>query len=206
MPNIKNPSKKDSYNCDGCLGSGPPFGNTIAKGKSGEVILPNNSNIILTAESVKEQLKDSEVKIHVLKTKSIQQGIAALYNISKEMTPFKDFKEDVIEEFTNSQEGSITYAIRDTELNGVKIKKDQFITIFGKDIIASSNTRLEAFKELIEKINNDDVEEIEVFYNDDISKEELKEIKSILKETGKDFELYFGGQEVYSLLVLGTSV
>lgn len=162
------------------------------------LILPNNSNIVLTAQQVAEA---SEREVFVVPTKSIQQGLVALYNISKEMTPFADHKETIESSYKGLNEGSLTYAVRDTEMDGLEIKKDQFISISDKSIIASENKMIDSAKILFDKINTKDAEEITVIHNDDVSKEDLETIKGWLKESGKDFEVYYGGQEVYSLLI-----
>jgi DAK2 domain fusion protein YloV len=86
------------------------------------LILPNNSNIIMTAE---QAAKASDREIFVLPTKSIQQGIIALQNLSKEMVPFTDYNDDLIKTFVNLNEGVTTYAVRDTEMDGVEIKEGQ---------------------------------------------------------------------------------
>ena len=164
------------------------------------IILPNNSNIILTADAV---AKNSDRKITVLPTKSIQQGLVSLYNLSKEMTPFEDYKEAVEESFKDIPEGSITYAVRDTEMDGVEIKRDEFMAIMKKSIIASNVKRMDSFKALLDAIVKEDPEEITLIHNDDISKDELEEMKELLDKTGIDYEVYFGGQEVYSILMFG---
>lgn len=164
------------------------------------VIFPNNSNIIMTAQQVAETM---DREIYVIPTKSIQQGLIALYNLSKEMTPFNDYKDSIESSFKNINEGSLTYAIRDTELDGIKIKKNQYISISDKKIIASEEKMIDSAKILFDKINVENIEEITVIHNDDISKEDLETIKKWLEESGKDFEIYYGGQEVYTLLIFG---
>jgi hypothetical protein len=151
------------------------------------IILPNNSNIILTAKAVADA---SDRNITVLPTKSIQQGLVALYNISKEMTPFEDYSEDIIEVFKDTPEGSVTYAVRDTEMNGVKITEGDFMAIMGKEIIDSQESRMAVFKTLLDKIVAEEPDEITLIHNDDLSKDELEEVKKLLEETGLDFEVY----------------
>jgi dihydroxyacetone kinase-like predicted kinase len=164
------------------------------------IILPNNSNIILTANAVKDS---SDRKITVLPTKSIQQGLVALYNLSKEMTPFEEYYDTVQNTFNETPEGSITYAVRDTEMDGVVIKEGEFIAISGKKIITSNKERIDTFKELLKDIVSNNPEEITLLHNDDVSKEEMEEIKKLLSDTGIDSEIYYGGQEVYSILMFG---
>jgi dihydroxyacetone kinase-like predicted kinase len=151
------------------------------------IILPNNSNIILTAKAVADA---SDRNITVLPTKSIQQGLVALYNISKEMVPFEDYEEGVVEVFQDTPEGSVTFAVRDTEMDGIKITKDDFMAIMGKKIIDSQVNRIDVFKTLLDKIVAEDPEEITLIHNDDLSKEELEEVENLLKETGIDYEIY----------------
>lgn len=164
------------------------------------IILPNNSNIIMTAQQVVEKL---DRDIFVIPTKSIPQGLVALYNISKEMTPFVEYQDSINLAFEGLKEGSTTYAVRDTILDGIEIKKGQFISISNKKIVASENKMIDSFKILFDEVNSEDVEELTVIYNDDVLKDDLNVIKKWLEMTNKDFEIYYGGQEIYSLLIFG---
>ena len=167
------------------------------------VVLPNNSNIILAAEKAKELIEDKNV--FVLPTKTIQQGIVALYNINKEMYDFHDFQDGVIDTMKSISEGQITIAVRDTEMNGTKVKKGDYIALKGKKILSSTSTLKESAINLIEKILKDESEVITLIYNKGVSKELLNELEEFITKTDSSIEVekIFGGQAVYHLLIFG---
>ena len=112
------------------------------------IIIPNNSNIILTAEQTIDLLPERTIR--VLKTKTISQGYASLMVFD----PTRDLDEN-LEEMTDVvsdvNSGEITYAVRDTKVNGVEIKKDDYIGIFNNKIAVSTNSRLKSTKNLLKK-------------------------------------------------------
>lgn len=158
-------------------------------------ILPNNSNIILAAEQSKEL---SEKNIVVIPTKSIPEGISALLSFDEEDDIEENTKnmQDAIKEVTT---GQITYAVRDTELNDKKIYKDDIIGISKGDILVSGKDINDVSKNLVEKVINDDISLITVFYGDEIKKEEANELILSLENSldGIDIELIYGGQPLY---------
>ena len=165
------------------------------------VVLPNNSNIILAAEKAKELTEDKNV--FVVPTKTMQQGLIALYNINKEMYDFHEFEGEVIKSIKSISEGQITKAVRDTEMNGVKVKKGNFIALKGKKILSSTTTLKDSAISLIEKIIKDNPEVITLIYNDDVSKKLIGELKEFItkKDSSIEIEEIFGGQAVYHLLI-----
>ena len=167
------------------------------------VLLPNNSNIILTADTVKQNVEGKD--IYVLPTKSLQQGLVALYNMNKEMLDFENFQEGIIKEFQAINEGQITHAVRDTEMNGVKVTAGHFISLKGKEILASTPSIIETYKSLVDKIVEDGGELITIIYNDDVTTEEREEIVKYTESINDDIEVEvkYGGQGVYHLLVFG---
>ncbi len=166
------------------------------------VLLPNNSNIILTAETAKNLIEDKN--IFVLPTKTLQQGLVALYNINKEMYDFHEYEESVLEAIKSVSEGQITVAVRNTNMNGVDVKKGEFISLKGKEILSSTKTIEESAKVLIKKIIDDDSEVVTIIYNDDVTLEQVNEFKSFAEENGADeVEIIYGGQAVYHLLIFG---
>lgn len=166
------------------------------------VLLPNNSNIILTAETAKNLVEDKN--IFVIPTKTLQQGLVAMYNINKEMTDFHNYIDGIISEIQSVSEGQITIAVRDTEMNGVSVKEGNFISLKGKEIISSTENIIDSGKILIDKIIEDGSEVVTIIYNDDITVEDAAILKAYVKEKGIDeVELIYGGQSVYHLLIFG---
>ncbi len=167
------------------------------------VLLPNNSNIILTCNTAKELIKDKNV--FVVPTKTLQQGLVALYNINKEMYDFHEYEEMVMDAIANIQEGQITIAVRDTEMNGVKVNKGDFISLSGKEILSSTKDIQSSAKILIDKILDNDVEVISLIYNDEVELPIVDELRNYIKEKNSsiDIERIYGGQQVYHLLIFG---
>ncbi len=166
------------------------------------VLLPNNSNIILTAETAKKMVEDKN--IFVVPTKTLQQGLVALNNIHKEMADFHEYEEAVAAAIQSISEGQITIAVRDTEMNGVAVKEGQFISLKGKEILSSTETIEESAKILIEKIIADGSEVVSIIYNDDVTKEQVDALAAFAEGKGADeVEIIYGGQAVYHLLIFG---
>lgn len=158
-------------------------------------VLPNNGNIILAAEQAKEL---SSKNIIVLPTKSIPQGISALIAFNEDDSLDDNIK-NMTEAFKSIITGQITYAVRDTEFNNTKIKKDDIIGLSEGDIIASGQDINEVSIKLIEKMINDDIAIITIFYGSDLEKETADELASYLEETYSDLdiEVIYGGQPLY---------
>ncbi len=167
------------------------------------VLLPNNSNIILTCNTAKELIKDKN--IFVVPTKTLQQGLVALYNINKEMYDFHEYEEIVLEAIGAVSEGQLTIAVRDTEMNGVDVKEGEFIAISGKEILSSTPDLQTSAKILIDKILDNDVEVISLIYNDDVELPVVDELRNYIKEKKSDIDVerIYGGQQVYHLLIFG---
>lgn len=162
-------------------------------------ILPNNSNIILAANQAKE-ISDREVI--VIPSKSIPQGIAALFAYDEEND---DNEAEMREAVADVKTGHVTYAIRDTEINDITIKKSHFMGIDDKSIKVTDAEKLETTKLLIaDMIDIDEDEILTVFYGDDVEKAELNELKAYVNEkyAGLEVEFHEGNQPVYSFILM----
>ena len=124
------------------------------------LILPNNSNIILTADTVKKNIKDKN--IFVLPTKSLSQGIVALYNINKKMIDFDSRHKKRVE--------------TGTSMNDVNVKKGEFIAIKGKEILSSVSNLMDSIISLASSIIETGIDVLNIIYNDDVTSEQQQEI------------------------------
>lgn len=169
------------------------------------LILPNNSNIILTADVVKRTVDNKN--IFILPTKSIPQGLVALYNINKEMVDFENYQDMVISEFQHISEGQITKAIRNSNKDNLKIKKDDYIAILNNQkIINNSKDINKVIEKLINEILKDnDFEILNIFYNDSVDKAIIDKIVKKYSDLHKNIEISsrYGGQQIYNLIVFG---
>ncbi len=165
-------------------------------------IFPNNSNIVMAASQACEMIDDEEVTAYVIPSKTIHQGIAASINFDIEAKPEENFR-TMKAALKNVKSGEITFSIRDTEVNGVKVKKDDFIGIFEKEIVVDSPNKLDATKTLIDTMMDDDSSLITILVGQDVNKEEEKAIRQYVEEkyTDVDIDLRNGGQPVYSFLI-----
>lgn len=159
------------------------------------IILPNNGNIILAADQAKDL---SDKNVYVFPTKTIPEGITALLYFDSEL--------DIDENLSNMQEAidnvktaEVTYAVRDTEMNNVKIKKDDIMGISMGEIIATGEDIQEVSFDLIKKVLDEDSSLITIFYGNGVEKERARELAERLEEEFEDFdvELVFGGQPLY---------
>ena len=164
------------------------------------IILPNNSNVILSAEQTLTLCEDQNIR--VLKTKSIGQGYASLM-VFDNTQEIDDNLESMSEIVANMTTGELTYAVRDTEMNGVAIKKGDFIGITKGNIVVSIPNRLEAVKGLLDKIVKDTSEIVTLFYGNDVEESEVNEVKAYLQSINKDVEVEIinGKQEIYAYIV-----
>ncbi|TVP85867.1 MAG: DAK2 domain-containing protein [Acholeplasmataceae bacterium] len=163
------------------------------------IILPNNKNIILSAEQTLELCPDRS--IHVLKTKSIATGYASLlaFDPTQEIDDNVEAMNEIID---NMRSGEVTYAIRDTEINGVNIKKGDYIGITRGEIKVSTPTRLETVQALLDDMVDMDKEIMTIFYGSDYDEDELDQIVAHAKKLNPDMEveLIEGKQEIYTYI------
>lgn len=164
-------------------------------------VLPNNSNIIMASMQAKDVL-DGEVDVRVIQTKTIPQGIASCSAFTPDANADEN-EEEMSNVIDYVKSGSITYAIKDTTIDGVDVKKDQFMEIFDKKIIGCKKDKYSAFYDLVKAMVDEDSYLITAIVGEDISSEEVNKIKSKLHETYPEIELDVveGKQPVYSFLI-----
>lgn len=164
------------------------------------LLLPNNSNIILAAEQVKTLLEDK--KVFVIPTKTIPQGIAATLAFNP-MKSVEENTEAMTEAISTVKSGQITYAVRDTTMNGVDVKKDDFLAIYEKEIVASTKEQDEALKTLLQTMIDEDAELVTLIVGSDV---EITHVETILPELegaypDVEFEIIEGKQPVYAYVI-----
>lgn len=165
-------------------------------------IFPNNGNIIMAANQASEVLKD-EYDVIVIPTKTIMQGVVSAMNFNSDLS-----KEDNIEALNDAistvKSGAVTFAIKDTEINGIAVRKDEYMAIKeSKNIIASYKDKFEALKNLLENMIDEDSAVITVLCGEDIKEEEVDKLNDELSSLYEDieFDIRSGDQPVYSFLV-----
>ena len=175
--------------------------NAIAKLNADNIfILPNNKNIILAAEQAMRMTKDKN--IIVLPSKNVPQGIAALIGF----VPEDDVDvntENMKEEMTRVKTGQVTYAVRDTSLNGVEIKQGNIMGIGDSGILSVGEEVEDTAFAMVEELMDDDSELISIYYGEEIAEDVANALADRIMEAypDVDVELHFGGQPVYYYVV-----
>ena len=162
-------------------------------------ILPNNSNIIMAANQAKEL---SDKNIIVIPTKNIPQAVSALVGFNPEVTA-EENEANMVEALSYVKSGQVTFAVRDTVMNGIEIREGNIIGIAEKEMIAAGDEVDEVAKKLVEKLVDEDSAIITLFYGEDVTEEQAEELRGELEEKFEDIdvELYYGGQPLYYYLI-----
>lgn len=163
------------------------------------IILPNNSNIVLAANQACQVCEDKD--IHVLPTKTIPQGLSACIMFNPEVD-IEDNLAEMQEAIDHVKSGEVTYAIKDTTYEGLEIKKDEYMGIFGKAIVVSDPDMMASTKALLDKMLDDDSELVTLIYGDTATLEQAEEIAEYIEDTSDaEVEIHEGNQPVYSFII-----
>ncbi len=159
-------------------------------------ILPNNKNIILAAEQAMHMTEDK--KIVVIPSKNIPQGISAVISFVPELSA-EENKEAMTEAMENVKTIQITYAVRDTSIDGFEIEQGDIMGIGDHGIITVEKSVETTALKSLEKIIDDDSELISIYYGADVSEEDAMSLKKKVEEKFGDYDVEFhsGGQPVY---------
>lgn len=164
------------------------------------IILPNNKNIILTAEQVKTLSKKN---IHVIPTKTIPQGITALLSFSPDLSIGENISK-MTQSIENVVSGEVTYAVRDTKWNGTHIKEGDILGIKDGELLIVEKNKEQVMMKLIELMTEEKQDGIiTIYYGKDENTSSIQNIIARIQEKyqGFDVEYYLGGQSLYYYLV-----
>lgn len=164
------------------------------------IVLPNNGNIILAAEQAAELYKEANVT--VVPTKTMQQGYCAL-SVVNDCEEFSDLIEDIKAVIKGVTSYEVTYAVRDAKVNGVDVKKDEFMCISEGKLVSAGYTKVKVLIDALKKTEDiEDKEMLTVFYGKNLSDNEKNRFRKGVEENFPDLELieYEGGQDIYSFL------
>lgn len=163
-------------------------------------VFPNNKNITLAAEQSKQLVEGKN--IHVIPTKNIPQGILAALSFNPEESPSVN-KINMLHAIDNVVAGQVTYAVRNTKVDGFTLSKGDIIGLDDKKILAKANNIGDCTLNLIEKLVNDSHCVANLYYGADISQDDAEQICDRVREKFPelDVELFFGGQAVYYFVV-----
>lgn len=162
-------------------------------------VMPNNKNIIMAANQAAEL---SEKDVIVIPTRTIPQGIVALINFIPERSA-KENSDAMIAELDSVKTGQVTFAVRDTEIDGKEIKQDDYMGIGDRTILSVGKDLKETTLELIDELVDEESAIISIYYGSDAKAEDAEEIKNLLIEKYPDIEIEVndGGQPVYYYII-----
>lgn len=165
-------------------------------------IFPNNSNIVMAASQAADMVEDEDINVFVIPSKTILQGISASIMFNMEASPEENF-EEMKAALSNVKSGEVTFAIRDSEINGVQVKKDDFIGIMEKEIVADNKDKFEVLKALLDRMVDEESSLITLIVGEDVKEEEIEKAKEFIAEhySDLDLDLHIGKQPVYSFLI-----
>ncbi len=163
------------------------------------IILPNNKNIFMAAEQATQVIEGNAA---VVESKTIQQGLTAMlgYNPTADLSTNK---ETMTEELGHVKSGQVTFAVRDTEINGLAIKKDDFMGIVDGNIKVSANDLFNVTVDTIKDMLDDDSEIVTILIGEEGSTEQAEALTDYLEENYSEIEVevHEGGQPVYHYLI-----
>lgn len=162
-------------------------------------ILPNNSNIIMAAKQAADVTEGKD--IIVLETKSIPQGLSACISFNPDAS-VDDNTAAMKDAIANVRTGQITYAIKDTSVDGREIHEGDYMGLFDKDIVVIEKDKMETAKKLIDQMMDEDSEIVTLIRGKDATEEETAELEEYISENYEaDVDVQNGGQPVYSFII-----
>ena len=164
-------------------------------------VFPNNSNIVMAALQAKDVLHD-ELDVVVVQSKTIPQGVAAVSQFSPDLSVNENLA-NMKEVIAHISTGEITYAVKDTTMNGVQIKKDDFMAIANKKVICCESKPEKALHKMLKKMIREDSYLATIFVGEGVSDKILNNLKKELPEEypNLEFDIRRGDQPVYNYLV-----
>ena len=163
------------------------------------VILPNNSNIVMAANQAADVAGQHVI---VIPTKTVPQGMAALLAFNPALSADEN-EAAMLGAIGEVKSGQITYAVRDTNIDGIDIKKGDFMGILNGKIVETASDQLAAAKKLLAGMIDEDSEIVTVIKGEDAPEEEAEELAAFISETYEDVEVevHDGKQPLYSYIL-----
>jgi len=160
------------------------------------IVLPNNGNIILAAQQAAEITEDK--KVVVLRTRTVCEGITAMVNYIPDMS-LEENEAAMNEGRKSVKTVEVTYAVRDTTIDGVEIHKDDFMALCGKQVLGAGPGLSEVVKNAVRAAVTEDTALISVYYGDSVSGEDAEALADSLRDIAgaADLSVIDGGQPVY---------
>jgi len=163
------------------------------------IILPNNKNIIMAAQQSVELVDENVI---VIPSKTVPQGMASLLAFNPSLSA-EDNESAMNEALSTVKTGQITFAVRDTSIDGLEIENGDFMGIAEGKITNKSKNKLEATKELLDNMIDEDSEILTIIYGEDVNESEVDELVAYCEDKFEDVEVevHDGKQPLYSFIL-----
>lgn len=163
-------------------------------------ILPNNKNIIMAANQAVDLVEDKQ--IIVIPTKTIPQGVTALVNYIPDHSA-EENKEQMMAEIENVKTGQVTYAVRDTEIDGKTIKQNDFMGIGDKSILSVGTDLKATTLEMVDAMVDEESAIVSIYFGSDSDEDSANELAAAIEEKYPDVEVEVndGGQPIYYYVI-----
>ncbi|MCD7033820.1 DAK2 domain-containing protein [Metabacillus sp. GX 13764] len=162
------------------------------------IILPNNSNIVMAANQAASVVENNVI---VIPSKTVPQGMAAMLAFNPE-DDAEQTEKALNEALKHVKSGQITYAVRDTQIDGLDIAKNDFMGISDGKIVTKGSTQIEAARNLLDLMMSDEDEILTILCGEDAKQDETDELAAYIEEKFPDAELeiHRGDQPLYSYI------
>lgn len=162
-------------------------------------ILPNNSNIVMAA---KQAATVSSREVVVIPTKTVPQGMSALLSLN-EAASNEDNEAAMLEAIDHVKSGQITFAVRDTQIDGIDIAKGDYMGLYNGKITLTAKNQLDAAKELLTQMVTEDDEIVTIIKGEDASSDEMEALEAYIEDIFEDVEVevHDGKQPLYSYIL-----
>ncbi|MFJ5963428.1 DAK2 domain-containing protein [Bacillus sp. NPDC093026] len=162
-------------------------------------ILPNNSNIVLAAN---QAASVSKREVVVIPTKTVPQGMSALLSLN-ETASNEDNEAAMLEAIKHVKSGQITFAVRDTQIDGIDIAKGDYMGLLNGKIILTAKNQLDAAKELLAQMVTEEDEIVTIIKGEDAISDEVDVLAAYIEESFEDVEVevHDGKQPLYSYIL-----
>ena len=163
-------------------------------------ILPNNKNIILAANQAQSLVKDK--KIVVIPTKTVPQGITAVINYVPGLST-EENEETMVSEMKAVATGQVTYAVRDTNIDGQEIRQGDFMGLGDHGILSVGTAISTVALHMVDAMMAEEKELISIYYGEEIAEEDAEKLRGRIGEKYPDcdIELQYGGQPIYYYII-----
>jgi uncharacterized protein len=163
-------------------------------------VLPNNSNIVMAAKQAVELVEGKTLV--VIPTKSVPQGMAAMLSFDEQAEEEAN-TESMLSAIASVQSGQVTFAVRDTSIDGIEIKEGDFIGIHDSKIVTANRDVQETCRNLLDSMLEAGGEVVTILTGEEANQADTDSIEAFLKENHPDaeVEIHYGGQPLYAYLI-----